>query len=142
MIAAIVEAARGGRIEDLRTAVDWNEMRPDLAADRVVADPVAYWKSISADGEGREILAVLLNLLEATTPAVLPTGKDIENNRVFVWPGFADRPLAQLTPAELVELHRLVPPGEAMAMRAAGRYTGWRLSIGADGTWHSLRKGP
>lgn len=140
MLEAIAAAARTGRIEEMATAVDWNEMKPDLASGGVVSDPIAFWKARSADGSGREILAVLLNLIEATTPSVLPIGKDIENNRVFVWPGFADRPLASLSSSETVELYRLVPAAEAGAMLAAGRYAGWRLSIGADGTWHSFRK--
>jgi hypothetical protein len=27
-------------------------------------------------------------------------------------------------------------------MRAAGKYTHWRIAIGADGTWHSFHKAP
>jgi hypothetical protein len=27
-------------------------------------------------------------------------------------------------------------------MRAAGKYAHWRIAIGADGTWHSFRRGP
>ena len=138
MVDAIQTAARSGRIEEMKTALDWNELKPDLAS-TPVKDPLAYWKSISADGEGRQILAILLTLLE-TQPAVMRTGKDLENNRVFVWPGLAEKPLATLTPAEDVELYRLLPPADAKAMKATGRYKFWRLAIGADGTWHSFRQ--
>ena len=34
----------------------------------------------------------------------------------------------------------LVPPAEAKEMVANGKYTYWRIAIGADGTWHSFRK--
>lgn len=71
---------------------------------------------------------------------MLAAGKDVENNRVFVWPGFADKPLAKLTPSEEVELYRLASAGDVAAMKAKGKYAGWRLAIGADGTWHSFRK--
>ena len=138
MIDAITSAARTGRIEEMKTALDWNEMKPDLAA-TPVPDPIAYWKQISTDGQGRQILAVLLNLLD-TVPTAIPAGKDLENNRIFVWPGFAEKPLKDLTPAEEVDLYRLVPAAEALAMKTAGKYRGWRLAIGADGTWHSFRK--
>jgi hypothetical protein len=138
MREAIVSAAQTGRLEELRTALDWNELKPDVAT-VPVPDPIAYWRSISTDGEGRDILAALLNLFE-TTPAAIPAGRDLENNRIFVWPGFADRPLASLTPPELVELHRLVAAADAKSMLSTGRYTGWRLAIGADGVWHSFRR--
>lgn len=139
MLDAIMSAVHSGRIEELATAVDWNEMKPDLAPDGPVTDPIAYWKAQSADGQGRSILAAFGNLIE-TAPTVLAAGKDVENNRVFVWPGFADKPLAKLTPSEEVELYRLASAGDVAAMKAKGKYAGWRLAIGADGTWHSFRK--
>ena len=66
---------------------------------------------------------------------------DIENNQLFVWPYFAEMPLGQLTPRQEVELLRLVPAAAAREMKEKGKYTGWRLVIGADGTWHAFRKG-
>ena len=137
---ALLAAARSGRIEELRGVLDLNEMKPELAAEPV-ADPVSFWKRASADGEGREVLAVVWTLLEGSH-AVLRLGKDIENNRIYVWPALAEKPLVALSPAEEVELLRLVPAPVAAAMKSSGRYSGWRLAIGADGTWHSLRKVP
>jgi type II secretory pathway component PulL len=55
-----------------------------------------------------------------------------------VWPYFAELPLATLTPAQQVELDRLVSPAEAKAMRTAGKWGWWRLAIGAAGTWLSF----
>jgi hypothetical protein len=106
-----------------------------------VADPIAHWKKISGDGEGREVLAALAEILEAGY-VVLPLGRDLENNRIYVWPYFAEVPLDKLTPGQEVELLRLVPPAAAAGMKAARKYTSWRIAVGADGTWHSLRKGP
>jgi len=140
MREAILAAARSGRIEELRVAYEFNELKPDLGV-VPVPDPVAHWRAISGDGEGREVLAALAEILEMGY-AVLPLGADLENNRIYVWPYLAEVALDRLTPAQEVDLLRLVPPPAARQMRAAGRYTHWRIAIGADGTWHSLRTGP
>jgi hypothetical protein len=137
MREAILAAARSGRIEDLQVPLDWNELKPDIAP-KLVDDPIAFWKKKSGDGEGREILAVLANILQMR-PAELPLGKDLENNIVYVWPYLAEAKLDQLTPAEEVDLLRLVSPETAKAMRKANKWMWWRLTIGADGTWHSFK---
>ena len=139
MREAMLAAIEAGDIEELRQAYDLNEPKPDLGA-AAKTDPVAHWKRISADGQGREVLAALSLILQAGY-VVLPLGRDLENNQLYVWPYFAERPLGQLTPRQEVELLRLVPPSVAKEMNEKGKYTHWRLVIGADGTWHSLRKG-
>lgn len=139
MREAILAAARSGQIEELRHAWELNEMKPDLGV-AGVSDPIAHWKQISGDGEGREILAALAEILD-TGYVVLPLGPDVENNRLYVWPYFAEVPLDKLTPGQQVELLRLVPPAAAKEMRSSGKYTSWRIVIGADGTWHSFRRG-
>jgi hypothetical protein len=140
MRESILSAVRAGRIEELRHAYDLNELKPDLGAGPT-NDPIAHWKKISGDGEGREILAALAEILE-TGYVALPLGRDLENNRVYVWPYFAEVPLDKLNPAQEVELLRLVPPAAAKEMKKNRRYAHWRIAIGADGTWHSFRKGP
>jgi hypothetical protein len=139
MREALLAAIESGDIEDLRHAYDLNELKPDLGAPPKT-DAVAHWKRISGDGQGREILAALSLILDAGY-VVLPLGPDLENNRVYVWPYFAEVPLAKLTPRQEVELLRLVPPSAVREMKDKGKYTHWRLAIGADGTWHTLRKG-
>jgi len=140
MREAILSAVSSGRIEDLRDAYDLNELKPDLAAEPV-ADPVAFWQQISGDGRGLEVLAALGQILEAGY-VVLPTGRDLENNRIYVWPYFAEVPLAQLSPAQEVELMRLLGAAAAREVTVKGRYSWWRIAIGADGVWHSFRKMP
>ncbi len=135
---ALIDAVQSGRIEELRYAYELNDIKPDLGLP-VGADPVAHWKKISGDGNGREVLAALSLLLEAGY-VVLPLGPDPENNRLYIWPYFAEVPLGALTPAQEVALLRLVPPAKAREMKVSGRYTHWRLAIGADGSWHSFRK--
>ncbi len=135
---AILAAVQSGNIEDLQTALEWNELRPILS-NNAVDDPIDYWKKVSGDGEGREILAILANIL-AAGHTTLPLGKDIENNLIYVWPAAAEAKFDALTPAQEVALLRLVSPSELKAMREKKRWTGYRLVIGADGTWHSFQK--
>ena len=138
MREAILAAVRSGNIEELRHAFELNELKPELGPEPV-GDPVAYWKKISGDGEGRELLAALAELLDAGY-VTLPLGRDLENNRIYVWPYFAEVPLDKLSPAQEVELLRLVAPAAAKEMKVNRKYAYWRIAIGADGTWHSLRK--
>jgi len=138
MRQAILAAAHSGNIEDLRVPFDWNELTPEVATP-AGEDPITHWKSTSADGNGREILAALANMLPMR-PAELPLGQDLENNIIYVWPYLAELPLDKLTPAQEVDLLRLVGPAEAKAMREKKKWTWWRLTIGAAGTWHSFKK--
>jgi hypothetical protein len=140
MREAILSAVRSGDIDALRHAYELNELKPDLGSGPVL-DPVAYWRQISGDGAGREILAVLGGILDAGY-VVLALGPDVENAQVYVWPYFAEVPLDTLNPGQEVELLRLVSPDAVKQMKAAGRYTYWRIAIGADGTWHYFRKQP
>src|SRR5262245_833423 len=136
---ALLAAIESGGLDELRHALDLSEPKPDLGAPPNT-DPVAHWKATSGDGHGREVLAALSLILDAGYVA-LPRGSDIENNQLYVWPYFAEVPLSKLTPRQEVELLRLVPVGAAREMKEKGKYTHWRLAIGAAGTWHVLRKG-
>lgn len=131
MRSEILAAARTGNIEAMRPVLESNELMPLVAHD-TVADPIAHWKQTSADGEGREILAMLLNVLEAGY-VKLNAGKPDET---YVWPYFAELPLDKLAPAQQVELYRIVSPDEVKTMKELGAYIHYRLGIGRDGTWH------
>lgn len=135
---AILDAAHTGAIEELKPVIEWNELPPGFS-DKPIDDPIAYFKSVSGDGQGREILAVLISILELDY-AKLRQGRDAENNAVYVWPYLAEVPLDKLTPAQEVDLYRLVPPAVAKEMREKKKWTWYRLMIGADGTWHSFQK--
>ena len=109
MRQAILAATHSGNIEDLRVPLDWNELKPEVAA-AAGEDPIAHWKKASADGNGREILAALAEILPMRA-AELPFGKDLENNIIYVWPYLAEVDLDKLTPAQEVDLMRLVGAG-------------------------------
>ena len=78
--------------------------------------------------------------LASQPPAIVPLGRDIENNRIFVWPAVAERDLSRLSAADDAAIGQLMPPEQATALKASKHWTWWRLAIGADGTWHSFRR--
>jgi hypothetical protein len=136
MRAAILSAASTGEVENLRVPIEMNELPPMLANEKV-GDPMAYWKKVSGDGEGREVMAILIELFRTGFARKAAGGADKE---MYVWPYFAEVPLDQLTPAQEVELLTIVPPARVKEMRAKGKYDHYRLAIAADGTWHVFMK--
>lgn len=131
MRADILEAARSGDIEEMRPVLETNELMPTVSFGGA-SDPIAFWKETSGDKKGREILAILIEILEM--PFVrLRKGT---SNEMFVWPYLAELDLEKLTPEQEVDLYRLVKPAELKTMREFGGYIWYRLGIGPDGTWH------
>jgi hypothetical protein len=129
MLTKIAGAAESGDIEAMRTVFESNELKP-MVATGFVDDPIAFWKKASADGTGHDVLAVMLNVLSSGYVRV-GAGKDA----IFVWPYFAETDLAKLTPAQEVELYRIVPPELALAMKKSGKYTYYRLGVSPMGVW-------
>ncbi len=126
----ILEAARSGDVEEMVPALQSNELMPMLA-DKRVEDAAAFFKEQSADGTGRDILAIMINVLESGYVKL-----NVGGTETYVWPYFAEIPLDTLTPAQQVDLYRVVPAAEVKAMREAGKYLHYSLGIGPDGTWH------
>ncbi|MFN7102482.1 MAG: hypothetical protein ACK4N1_07630 [Pseudorhizobium sp.] len=131
----IVEAAASGDYEHLRplTNPGPRQTQVDLGND----EPVDAMRGLSGDSEGLEILAILIDILSAGA-ARMDAGTPDE---VYVWPYFAGRTLASLTPPERVELLRIVTAGDLLGMEEAGNYNFYRLSITPDGEWKSLMSG-
>jgi hypothetical protein len=129
--AAILEAARGGDIEALRAVLETSEMPPVLARGDI-GDPITFLKESSGDPEGREILAILIDLLEAGWIKV-DEGKPTE---MYVWPYFVGVPIDRLTPPQLVELYRILTAADVDEMRAYDAWLFFKIGIGPDGTWH------
>src|SRR5262245_46312878 len=102
MLEQIASAAQSGEIEALRPVFESNELKPMVATD-YVDDPIAFWKKASADGSGRDVLAAMLNTMSSGYVRTRQ-GKD----EIFVFPYFAEVDLAKLTPAQEVELYRIV----------------------------------
>ncbi len=135
---AILDAVHSGKIEDLRPAVELNELKPDFGAAAGV-DPIGALKAQSKDGTGADLLAILGALLDST-PASERSGRDAENNRIYVWPAFSLSGVTTANAEEAQLLDRIASAADAAAMRKTGLYTGWQLRIGADGVWHSFKR--
>lgn len=138
MREALLAAADIGEIGELKHAIELNELKPDFG-EGGNDDPIAYWKKVSADGEGREILAKIATLL-SLPPAKAALGRNPENTAVFIWPYFAELPLDTLKPGELVDVYRIVSPAQFKEMSVKKTWRDWRLVISADGTWLSFKR--
>ena len=136
MRQAILQACASGGIEKLRLPIDMNEIPPVFGKGNE-RDPIAYFKAVSADGQGREILAILYNILTTGYAVLNPGTKD----EMFVWPYHAAIPPASLTPSQEVELYRFVSPARYKEMVAGGKYNFYSAGITPDGVWHYFTPG-
>lgn len=127
----IVEACKTGDPEKLRPLIGTGENRTRLTLDEAEDDPVEILKQSSGDGEGQEILAILLEVLEAGY-VHLDAGKDTE---LYVWPYFFAVPLEKLTTPQRVELFKLITAGDYEDMKGYGAYIFYRVGITPDGKW-------
>lgn len=140
MRAAILEAVATGILDELLVPIQWNELPPDFG-DQSVEETLTTWKKKSKDGSGRALLELLSKLL--TGPyIILRQGRDVENSKIFIWPAFARMNPGKLTPELDAELKKIVTDQDIARMKSIGRYDGYALAIGADGTWHSFKPVP
>jgi hypothetical protein len=134
---ALIAAATSGELSQLLTVLTGrNEIMPMLD-DKPVRDPIAYWKSLSFDGTGRDVLAQLLK--------VLRSGYVVTNagtaDETYVWPYHSAYPLDRLNPQQEVELYAIMTPREVKEMDPAEGYTGSRIGIAPNGTVRYFRVG-
>jgi hypothetical protein len=127
----ILEAARSGRIEKLVAVMQSSEMMPIFSLNDEKS-PLGYWKTLYPDSDGVEVLATMIDILEAGFIHV-DVGTPQE---MYLWPYFARMPLNALTPEQKVELFKIVTGADYHDMLAAGAYNFYRLGIGSDGAWH------
>lgn len=124
----LLEAARTGDIEALRPVFARQSAPPIVAGFDPVDDPVGNLKLQSGDDEGREILAILIELLESGYVRVGPAEAG-----TYVWPYFAEVPLDELSDRNYVELYRILTAVDVEEIARQGRYTFFRVGIAADG---------
>jgi len=127
----ILDAARSGILANLVNVMRSNETMPVFSLDGET-DPIAYWRANYPDSDGVEVLSILLDILEAPYVHV-DVGTPQE---AYVWPYFARMPMDALTPAQRVDLFRIITGADYKDMRDFGAYNFYRLGIGPDGTWH------
>jgi len=126
----ILAAARTGDLQTLLALMKANGSMPVFSHTQK-QDPTAYWKENYPDSDGVEILSILITLLE-TQPVRVDPGTPQET---YLWPYFARLPIKALTPAQKVELFRVVTGSDYKEMLERGRYVFYQVGIGPDGTW-------
>lgn len=133
----LVAAAKAGQIEAVRPLLKTGDAPTQLSLAGQDNDPIAFMKSLSGDENGQEILAILLEVLEAGY-VHLNAGKPEE---LYVWPYFFALPLEKLTDPQRVELFKLVTSGDYEDMKSFGAYIFYRIGISPDGSWRFFLAG-
>nr|WP_176024185.1 hypothetical protein [Brucella pseudintermedia] len=133
----MLQAARSGDIEQLRPLLGVEDKATQLSLEDHEEDVIDFLKSLSGDEAGREVLAIIVDLLD-TGYVHLNPGKEDE---VYVWPYFYAMPLDRLTPPQIVELFEIVTAGDFEDMKKAGGYIFYSIGIGPDGSWRFFTAG-
>ncbi|WP_413988790.1 hypothetical protein ACMDCR_22640 [Labrys okinawensis] len=132
----LLAAIKTGELESLRPIIAANGETPELSGGDS-DDPIATLKLLAGDPKGREILAIMEDVLEAGYVHV-DVGTPQE---AYVWPYFARYPLDKLTGPQMVELFRLITAGDFQDMQDKGVYSFYRLGISPDGKWEFFEDG-
>ncbi|MCB1420592.1 MAG: hypothetical protein KDJ74_16940 [Notoacmeibacter sp.] len=127
----IIEACQTGDLEKLRPLIGLGADITTLSFGGVEGDPIEFLRGTSGDTQGQEILAILLEVLEAGY-VHLDAGTEKE---LYVWPYFFAYPLDKLTPPQKVELFKLVTAGDFEDMQSFGAYIFYRVGITPEGRW-------
>ncbi len=134
---ALIAAARAADMDAIKAIMD-KEAMPVTVSFGGPDDPIAYLKETSADGQGREVLAILADLLEA--PFAAMDGGD--GKPVYVWPYLAaSDDLGKMTPADEVVAMQLLGYEGMKNERELGAWYSWRTFIGPDGDWQAFVAG-
>lgn len=142
MRGMILEAVRSGDSEALKKPIEWNEVPPSFGRNAqpgargpaMSSELMKLFRERSGDGAGRETMGQILNLL-AVGYARTNAGTRQE---MYVWPYFSALDPRLLTPEQEVDAYRVLHAAAVREWREKGRYPGWRIGIGPDGTWHYL----
>ena len=127
----ILEAAKSGDIEKLRPLLGVGTDATQLAVTTLEGDPIDYLKGQAGDADGQEILAIMLDLLEAKF-----VHTDVgTTEELYVWPYFVERQLEKLSPPERVDLFRIVTAGDYEDMKTFGAYNFYRIGISPEGNF-------
>ena len=133
----LVAAAKAGLIEAVRPLLKTGDEPTQLSLAGTDNDPITFLKSLSGDEGGQEILAILLEVLDAGYVHLSPGTPE----ELYVWPYFFAVPLDKLTDMQRVELFKLVTSGDYEDMKSFGAYIFYRVGISPDGQWRFFLAG-
>lgn len=127
----LMRAARSGDIEHFRPLLNAHPNLPLLSFGEV-DNPIEFLRESSNDGEGLELMGIMLELLEA--PFAIKVAEEGEP-KMFVWPAYATHNLQGLSNQELVEVYKLVSHLDVEEMRLYGGWYFFRIGIDENGVW-------
>lgn len=131
----IIDAATAGDVKKIAELM--KASHTDLGPDNSGNDIESSLKDMSGDGDGLEILSIILDVL-STGYAHVDAGTP---NELYVWPYFTHKQLDKMTPAEKVDIMRLVTAGDFADMLEYGNYNFYRVGITPDGKWKLFLSG-
>ena len=127
----LLEAAKSGDIEKLRPYVgegDDATMLSSAASKATRSNFSRACRAMARDTKSWPFSRTSSN--RASCSSIAGTENDL-----FVWPYFYGMPLDKLTPAQRVELYRLVTHGDYEDMKSFGAYNFYRVGITPQGRW-------
>ena len=127
----IVRAANKANIEGLRSLIGSGDTATSLSIGGLEGDPIEFLKETSGDSDGYEVLAILLEVLEAGF-VHMDAGTE---NEMYIWPYFFAWPFDKLTPQMKVELFRILTAGDVEDSTDFGGYIFYRVGIRPNGHW-------
>ena len=133
---ALIEAARSGDIEALKSIIDAQEAAPRVSFGDP-DDPIAYLKGASEDDEGRQILGLLVDLLDQPFAWYPDSGGQAN----YIWPYLSELDPTSLTPEQAVDAYRLLNTEQLQELKDIGAWYYWRLYITEDGEWTAFVAG-
>jgi hypothetical protein len=126
----LIAAAKTGEVEAFVPILARQTAQPQLTFEEV-SDPIEFLRRTSNDGDAREVMAILEELLEAPYAAFNEGAED----EFYVWPYFVATDLEQLSPSELVDCYKIVSHQDLQEMRDFGGWFFYRVAISARGEW-------
>lgn len=131
----ILTAAKNGHMLPMVSVTEQNEVWPvpDFNPNANFDQPPVYsWEAQSQGTQGVFILAQMIEILNLPyTKMPLTGGIDL-----YIWPHFAIENMSELCDWDKVKLLQIATPKDYLNMQKNGKYTGFQLAIGSDGTWH------
>ncbi len=124
----LIAAARSGDIEALRPVFAAQSRPPNVSFGNP-DDPVTYLAGASSDGDGTDILGILVDILEMPY-AYYP---DNEGGGNYIWPYLAELDPTALTPEQKVDAYRLIDAPTMEQLQQFGGWIYWRAVINAEG---------
>jgi len=129
--ARLISAASRADLEALRALIGTGDNATTLSIGGLEGDPIEFLKETSGDADGYEVLAILLEVLEAGFVHV-DAGTESE---MYVWPYFFTWPFEKLTPQMKIELFRILTAGDVQDSADFGGYIFYRVGIRPNGQW-------